>query len=141
LDEWGLIRVVRTVLAQLGMNNEESFRAETILRLLIQHQNWVFSLPENTTYSLVETWFTEEEIRTFLNVNRYRDILWFNQEAFEEMMWWMMTVALIRLSSDQNINFAELVERLFDAYELIEKVLKAEKTSEYQVEKLLEGLK
>jgi hypothetical protein len=67
--------------------------------------------------------------------------LWFNQEAFEEMMWWMMTVALIRLSSDQNINFAELVERLFDAYELIEKVLKAEKTSEYQVEKLLEGLK
>jgi glycosidase len=141
LDEWGLIRVGRTVLAQLGMNNEESFRAETILRLLIQHQNWVFSLPENTTYSLVETWFTEEEIRTFLNVNRYRDILWFNQEAFEEMMWWMMTVALIRLSSDQNINFAELVERLFDAYELIEKVLKAEKTSEYQVEKLLEGLK
>jgi glycosidase len=124
LEEWGLIRVVRTELEHLGVTFEQIYRAETILKLLVQHQNWVFSVPKNTAYGLVKTWFNEEEIRSFLSINRHRDKLWFNKEAFEELMWWMMTIALIRLSADPAISLNELVERLFDAYEQIEKILK-----------------
>jgi hypothetical protein len=91
--------------------------------------------------ALIEVWFSEEEIRNFLNINRYRGQLWFNKEAFEDMMWWMMTIALIQLISDPTKSLPEVVEMLFEAYERIKTILDAEAQSEYQVEKLLEGLK
>ncbi|MFU8827690.1 MAG: hypothetical protein ACNA70_09420, partial [Brevefilum sp.] len=141
LEEWGVLRVVRTELAYLGLSNEQVYRAETVLKLLIQQQNWVYSAAQQTAYGLVKNWLANEEIRSFLNINRYRGKLWFNKEAFEELLWWMMTIALIRLSADPTKSLAELVESLFDAFELISAILAAEADSEYQVEKLLEGLK
>ncbi len=141
LEEWGLVRVVRAELEQLNLNHEMIYRTETILRLIIQHQNWVFAVPENATYGLVNAWFADEEIRSFLNINRYREKLWFNKEAFEALMWWMMTIALIRLSADPTISHTERVGRLFIAFEHINKILEAKEHSEYQVEKLLVGLK
>lgn len=141
LEEWGLLRVVRAELSYLGLSDEQVYRAETILKLLIQQQNWVYAASEQTAFGLVKEWFANEEIRSFLNINRYRGKLWFNKEAFEEMLWWMMTTALVRLRADPKKSLPELVERLFDAYELISDILAAEAESEYQVEKLLEGLK
>jgi len=141
MDEWGINRMIRSEFASYGFDQGRSSRAETILKLLVSQQNWVLSSSELTALGLIETWFSEEEIRTFVNVNRYRGKLWFNKEAFEEMMWWMMTIALIRLVADPQKSLPEVVEHLFDAYERIGKILSAEVDSEYQVEKLLEGLK
>jgi glycosidase len=141
LEEWGLIRMVRTELEQLGLSHEEIIRIEVILRILIQHQNWVCTLADTNSYGLIRTWLADEDVRSFLNVNRYQEKLWFNKESFEELIWWMMTAALIRLSGDPEISLAELIERLFNAYAHIEKILEAEGTSDYQVEKLLLGLK
>ena len=140
-EEWGIQRMVRSELVSLGLNPEQVYRSETVLKMLIRQQNWVRTAPQMTAYGLIQTWFSEEEIRSFLNINRYRDKLWFNQEAFEEMMWWMMTIGLIQLISDPIMSLPEMVERLFTAFELISEILTAEEESEYQVEKLLEGLK
>jgi hypothetical protein len=81
------------------------------------------------------------EVRSFLGVNRHRDVLWFNKEAFESMMWWMMTIGLLDQVSNPKASLTEAVETLFDAYGLIQEILDAEGGSEYQVERLLEGLK
>lgn len=141
LDEWGIIRMVRAELESSGLESTQVYRSETVLKLLVRQQNWVQIVPITTAYGLIEAWFSDEEIRSFLNINRYRGKLWFNKEAFEEMMWWMMTVALIQLISDPNKSLPEVIESLFAAYELITEIRTAEDTSEYQVEKLLEGLK
>jgi len=141
LDEWGVLRVVRAELESLGLDPSQVHRAETILKLLIRQQNWVVHVPDKSEMALIESWFSEEEIRTFLNINRHRGKLWFNKEAFEDMMWWMMTIALVQLISDPTKSLPEVVEMLFEAYERIKTILDAEEQSEYQVEKLLDGLK
>ena len=79
--------------------------------------------------------------RTFLNINRYQDKLWFNKESFESMLWWMMTTALIGLVADPDKSLTEDIEILLEAYERIKAIQEAETESEYQVEKLLDGLK
>lgn len=140
-EEWGIQRVVRQVFESLGYDGSLIYSSETILRLLIRQQNWVLSSSGKTAYGLIESWFSEDDIRSFLNINRYRDTLWFNKEAFEEMIWWMMAVALIQLISDPIMSLPEVVEELFNAFELVTNILSAEQASEYQVEKLLEGLK
>jgi len=141
IDEWGIARLCQDILENLGLDWEQSKSGINILKLLVRQQNWVEGIEEETPLSLMEKWLSVEEIRTFLSINRYRGKLWFNKEAFESLMWWNMTIGLIRLVADPQTSLAEVVESLFDAYELIDAILAAKADSGYQVEKLLEGLK
>ena len=141
LDEWGLARHVDQTLQGLGFDAGQAHSAVTILKLLVSQQRWTSELEEQTAAGLMEKWLGNQETRSFLGVNRHRDVLWFNKEAFESMMWWMMTIGLIDQVSRPEASLTEAVEKLFEAYQLIEEILEAEKESDYQVEKLLEGLK
>lgn len=141
VEEWGILRIVGDVLQDLGLDAGQAKSGVTTLKLLVHQQTWIDDLNSKTAHSQIETWFSEEEIRTFLNINRYRDTLWFNKEAFETLLWWMMTIALIRLVAKPDTSLAETIESLFSAEQFVENILSAEKDSDYQVMKLLEGLK
>lgn len=141
IEEWGILRLVQETMGSLGVSQQQIQRGITILKLLISQQLWVDNIEEQSPLSLIESWLNQEAIRDFLNVNRYRGILWFNKEAFETMMWWMLTTSLIRLVADPKKGLAEVIEKLFEANSLIGALLEAEKDSDYQVEKLLEALK
>jgi hypothetical protein len=141
LDEWGISAHVQRTLEALGLDAGQAQSGVTILKLLVSQQNWTDRISEATPLSLAEAWLSSEEVRTFLNVNRFEEVLWFNQEAFESMMWWMMTISLIHQVSDPEKSLTEAFENLFQAYDLVQSLLAAEADSEFQVEKLLAGLK
>ena len=141
LDEWGIARHVDTTLQGMGFNAGQAHSAVTILKLLVSQQGWTNELEGQTAAGLMENWLGNPEIRSFLGINRHRDVLWFNKEAFESMMWWMMTIGLLDQVSKPNASLTEAVEILFDAYGLIQRILNSEEDSNYQVERLLEGLK
>ena len=63
---------------------------------------------------------------------RYQGILWFNQESFESLISWLFTITLIRCLS-KNISDKEIQKRI----SIITIFQKAEKKSDFQVEKLL----
>ncbi len=141
LDEWGISRLTQQIFEDLGLEAQQSQSGVTIIKLLVSQQNWVNDIDEQTPLSLIERWLSSEGIRSFLNINRHRGKLWFSKEAFESLMWWMTTIALIQLLADPDKSFTEAVEILFEAYEHIEDILAAKENSEYQLDKLLEGLK
>jgi hypothetical protein len=89
----------------------------------------------------MESWLSVEEIRAFLNINRFHEKLWFNKEAFESLLWWMMTIGLISRISMPDTSLTEALEDLLDAFDHISKLHEAEEDSDYQLEKLLDGLK
>lgn len=140
-DEWGIARLVQRTLEETGLDSEQAQSGINIIRLLISHQNWVEDIEKSTPRALMEDWLSDEDIRIFININRYQDKLWFNKESFESMLWWLLTTALIRLVADPEKSLTEDIEILIDAHDRIQAILKAEAESEYQVEKLLEGLK
>jgi antitoxin component HigA of HigAB toxin-antitoxin module len=141
LDEWGLSRHVDGTIQGMGFDAGQAHSAVTILKLLVSQQGWTNDLADQTAAGLMEKWLGNPEVRSFLGINRHRDVLWFNKEAFESMMWWMMTIGLLDQVSRPNASLTEAVETLFDAYGLIQEILDAEEGSDYQVERLLEGLK
>jgi len=141
LEEWGMQQIIHDILLDLGLDSGQAQSGVTMIKLLITQQNWVFNLNDQTSLGLMESWLSREDIRSFLNVNRYREKLWFTKESFESLLWWMMTIALIRSVADPEISLAESVEYLFDAYQLTDKILTAGTESEYQIQKLLDGLK
>ncbi len=141
LEEWGILPVVNKTLQILGMDSGQARSGVNILRLLTGQQNWVMELSNMTPHGLMKHWLSNEEVRTFLNVNRYHDILWFNKESFESMMWWLTTAALIQLIAGPDKTLKEDIDLLYQAYEKIETILAAGVNSDYQVEKLLDLLK
>jgi hypothetical protein len=141
LEEWGISRIVEATLLDLGMEDGQARSGVNIIKMLISHQNWINEIPAQTPLGLMKNWLSSEEIRRFLNINRYQDILWFNKESFESLMWWMMAVGLIQLVAEPDKSLAEIIEILFDAFDIIQKILGAEEESEYQVDQLLKALK
>ncbi len=141
LEEWGITRIVHQSLVDLGFEHQQAQSGVTILKLLVSQQNWILRIKEKSAYTFIEALLQEDEVRTFLNINRYRGTLYFNKEAFESLMWWMMVTALIRLVSDPEKSLSEDLEILIDAFGLISDSLKEEENSEYQVDILLDSLK
>jgi hypothetical protein len=142
VDEWGLDRTISDVLKKLGSDGTTTWRAITLIKLLTRHQRWFEEKPQAQAqaHAILESLFQESEVKQFLGVNQYQDIWWFNKEAFEEMLWWLIMAAALTIGSDPLRPVNAVVEELQGCYSMILKWQEAEKKSDYQVEKLLSNL-
>ncbi|MBE9475005.1 MAG: alpha-amylase [Chloroflexi bacterium] len=141
IDEWLLGRILVSSMTDLGLSETESWRSVGLMKILIRHQMWyqINTPKRKRAYRILERLFEDEVVRGYLQVNRYQGILWFNKEAFEELLVWMMRIAAINVIADKNLSSDEARDQITGHYQVIRKLKKAESKSEYQVEKLLEG--
>jgi hypothetical protein len=77
-------------------------------------------------------------VQRYLGFNRYQGVLWFNQESFEEWLWWACAAAIIHRSSLQPGELANLAVQ--DLEDFVRRVKASAMDSGYQVEKLRGGL-
>jgi len=142
LDEWSFGKILHQTNQDLGMDTGSSRRAVATVSILTAHQDWAQQLGENEhqTESILRTWLNDNDIQSFLGVNRYRGVLWFNQEAYREFLRWMLTLAIIQILTAEDIPEDQLVDKIADPIRVIEKLIQAEEMSGYQVERLLEAL-
>jgi hypothetical protein len=81
--------------------------------------------------------FRDPALQQFLQVNRYRDVLWFNQEAFERLLWTMLAKTAVSLNSARQSAAKQPAQTIDATYALIQELQAAAETSGYQVEGLL----
>jgi glycosidase len=142
IDEWLLGKIISGVLRDLGLDDVRAWHTVTVIKLLTTHQRWFETQVSEKTpaYQILESWLRDSEVQGFLQVNRYQDVLWFNQEAFEQLLWWMLLVATIVLNAEPDRSTTEMTEEIVQCYDIIQQLRQAEQQSEYQVEKLLAAL-
>jgi hypothetical protein len=85
---------------------------------------------------VLRRWLADNEVQRLLRVNRYQGVLWFNEEAFKQVLWWMMIVATVAIAADGREAAAE---RIAQCYCVIEELQRAGEASGYQLENLLEA--
>jgi glycosidase/membrane protein YqaA with SNARE-associated domain len=139
MDEWWLGKIVAGVLQDLGLDAAATWRAVTVIKFLTGHRRW-FEVPapeKKGLYPVLESWLKDEDVQRFLQVNRYQGILWFNHEAFERLVWWMLVLAGIEISADPLRPAAGVIAAMVACYDVVRELHEAEPASEYQVEKLL----
>jgi len=141
IDDWMLGRILASAVQDLGLDSNHAWQVVNTIKLLISHQLWYESISPRPVYQVLETWLKDPDIQQFIGVNRYKGVLWFNQEGFETLLWWMMVLAVIQNSVDREKTSSETVERIIACFDIIQALQKAEKASGFQVEKLLEALK
>jgi len=139
IDEWGLGNTIFIVLRDLGLDETSAWRSLNVMKWLTGHQRWFDVKPsdQKQAHAVLESLLKDSEVQQFLGVNEYNHIWWFNKESFEEMLWWLMLIAAVEISSDPLRPVNAVVEELKGCYSIIRTWLQAEEKSEYQVEKLL----
>ena len=148
MDEWLLGKLIAGVLQDLGLAEASAWQGVAVVKLLTSHARWFeMELPKpKRAYSVVQTLLGDDEIQRLLQVNRYQGVLWFNKEAFERMLWWMLSLAVVeetraalRLGAERLA--VEVAQAIVAHYDIVKKLQQAEKKSGYQVEKLMEAAK
>jgi len=147
LDEWLLGKILAGALRDLGLAENEAWRNVGLIKVLITHHDWWTRqsspdrLPEKNQVrelGIVQGWLKDPEVHRYLGVNRYQEILWFNKESFEALLWWLYTVAVVDILV--TVPDPQIPQAIRDCYTVIQKLQAAEAASDYQIEKMLKAL-
>jgi glycosidase len=150
IDEWLLGKIIAATLRELGAGEGDAWRAVTLVKLITSHRDWLDeekteetgeTPPQPRAYLVLRGWLQDGELQAFLGVNRYQGVLWFNQEAFEQLLWWMLLVAGVEVSADPALTDEEVAQAFLARYELLRRLRQAEEASGYRVERLLDAAK
>jgi glycosidase len=142
IDEWKLERLLISALIDSGAEDGSARRSVQLIRLLTRHQNWFEPerTGQNRAFEVLNSLLKDDEILKFIQVNEHDGILWFNKEAFEEGLFWLMLVAVVEISSDPLYSPARVAKEIEECFEVIQKCQEAENKSDYQIEKLLTSI-
>jgi hypothetical protein len=142
IDEWNFGKTIFRVVRDLGLDETAAWKSLNVIKWLTGHQRWFEVNPsdQKQAHTVLDSLLKDSEVQQFLGMNQYDDIWWFNKEAFEEMLWWLMMAAALEIGSDPLRSVKAVVAELERCYSIIQIWQQAEEKSEFQVEKLLETL-
>jgi glycosidase len=140
LDEWLLGKLVAGALQDLGLDEGAAWWAVGTVKVLINHQHWyeIEALAKERAYQILVTWLRDSEVQQFIRVNRYRDVLWFNKEAFDQLLGWMLTLAAVEICATAELSPQEVARKIVACYDIVQELQRLGQESGYQITKLLE---
>jgi hypothetical protein len=139
LDEWQFNKQLIETYHFMGQDNAAANGLIATVRMLVDQQRWYTRLGRLPLKEVLGRWLADAEVTRFLGINRYKDVLWYNKESLEKFAWWMVVLAAIDAASDPLATASGVIEQVLGAYEIAQKLIKAEKNSAYQVQKLIEA--
>ena len=92
-------------------------------------------------YMVLEPFMNDSEVQQFLQINRYKEVLWFNKETFELLLSWMLFTGVIGIIADKEKDKTKQSVAIKDVYGIIEKLHQAAAQSQYQVNQFVELIK
>jgi glycosidase len=143
LDEWMVTKQLVVALMEMGLDVKKAERVARLSRLLVGREDWFDATlkPSLLSSQALKGWLSDQEVQAFLGINRFQGILWYNREAFEEWVWWIYVLAVVEnLGRRTDDDPAVILHEIQQIYEIVRRILAAEKLSGYQVEKLLEAM-
>ncbi len=136
IDEWLLGKIIAGALQDLGLDSGAAWRMVVLIKVLTARQRW---FETTSLVRLLEDLLSDDDVHLFLQENRYQGVLWFNKEAFDQLLSWMFRVAVLSLSRP-SLPTAKAAAEIAAAYGKIRELQRAEEQSKYQVERLLEAV-
>jgi hypothetical protein len=142
IDEWLLGRNIAGTLHDLGLDESSAWHAVEGVKLLTSHQRWFeINAPRaRLAREVLQTWLEDRDVQRYLQINRHAGVLWFNKEAFDQLLWLMLAVAAVTISADPSRAADEIAAEIVACYDVTRALLRAEEKSDYQIEKLLKAV-
>lgn len=140
MDEWLLSKYVQLTLQKLSTKKKDDpMEAISLIKIMINHQNFcqVNDFEMNDNNIVLRSLLSDPEIQSYLQFNRYQNILWFSAEAFLEFSRWLSLIMIIKSFAKNQDNPHKPIEKWMN---IIFTWIEAARESDYQVEKLIDLL-
>lgn len=141
IDEWLLGRILARAVQDMGVDSAMAERAVGLIKLLTANQRWFeFKAPQppkRLAFAALSRLLRDSEVQQFIGVNRHQGVLWFNKEAYEQLIGWLTLPAAV--DSVVNLSDEQALIQVEERVAVVKKLLAAADESEYQVEKLLDA--
>jgi hypothetical protein len=143
LDDWLWRKVVRDAFEQMPFSPAAARYAQQLTQHLTGQFGWnrTKTSKARKPYVLMSGWLEEPAIQAFLGVNTFNEIEWFNGEALQTWLEWMLILGTVDVLCDPEIPTDQKSRQIVQVYDWVHRIEKAAAQSEYQVENLLQGLK
>ncbi len=133
-----VVNLIRKTLAQLGFTEYESWKASQVIQVLITDLQPFTD--EMSARDLLEKWITDPVVKSYLEVNEYNGIRWFNKESFDNLLWYQRAARLLTIAINPNTDLSGTLEVVLKQEQLFNEIHDAEGASGYQLDKLLQLL-
>jgi hypothetical protein len=144
MDDWLLEKFLVNTFQELGVNPESAWESTQCIKVLVSHQDWHKEHIASSKHALqiLKTWLINPEVQGYLKIHEYQDVVWFNKEALESLLRWMLTIASISILADNAETSLSKIDdqsskEIIKVYKPIERIYRASLRSEYNVEKLI----
>ncbi len=148
IEEWLLHNMIAETFTNLGMDPGSSQENITIIKILVKHQNWYQSDSQKpfSTQTVFESWIEDPVIQRYLQINRHQGVVWFNKEAMESLLRWLLTISILvnqsspetlEFDPEPNFNSDEIIIR----YKVIKIIQYGVDASAYQLDNVRNALK
>ncbi len=139
VDEWLLRKIITETLKNLGADEATAARGILLVNALISQQQSLTTLKGESkpAYCALEAWLRDDDVRGFIQVNRYQNVLWYNKEAFDQLLGLMLLVSLIDQARQPDQKPADLAREIKDLQAIISALQQAQSESAYRIDNLL----
>lgn len=140
IEELFLNKLVNEVILESSLESEIDLIG--IISILTEYQYWFEKVKDSdaTLKTIMKSFLSDFNVRSFINVNRYQEVLWFKKESLETLIDWLEVMGCLNIIKE---NYPSLtnIESDFAELEKIIKVVKvASENSEYKLETFLNNL-
>ena len=97
-DEWMLGAAGRAGVPGLGLNDGAAMLGVGLVRVLLAHERALADAGRRGPRAVLERLLEDADVRDFVGVNRYRDVLWFSQERFDALVAGLLATAVVSLT-------------------------------------------
>ena len=139
IDELLLGGIITRALQDLGLDTRATDHALLTVRVLTRHQGWMrmAAAGRGGAYRPLESLLADVEVLRLIQVNTHQGVQWFNKEAYEQMLWWMLVTAMITGVAESGEGEVWTVHIPAQATDIVETLQRAAAASEYRLDNLL----
>ena len=138
LDELQLGAVIADVFRELGLDDGAAWRLVALVRMLahLPLPSSVEELPSaERALALVHALVADESVRTYIHVNVWEGVSWFDRESFAQVLWWMLALDALEATRGTE-TAAGTAKRLRATERLTAALANAAEACGYQLDKL-----
>jgi glycosidase len=151
VDEWLLRKIISSTLQTLASDSSTpdeaaaaAARGVLLVNALISQQSCLasYALDAKPAYRVTEAWLKDEDVRAVLKVNRFQNVLWYNKEAFDQLLALMLLADIIVIAmpppgSPTQFDLQSVANQISSHYAIVSALQRAQSVSEYRVDSLL----
>ncbi len=93
MRDWFLGEQIVQSFQEMGCDWEAARRELDLVTILLRHLDRMLKVRTKNHLHLLEPLFRDSEVRRFLLYHWHRDVLWFNRERLDELLFWLTTAA------------------------------------------------